>query len=238
MNNVFKVVPRGKVVKLANENSKYKQFFDCIMQVLSNNKNKTVKRGKNKEVGFESANKKYVTLGSQALRNAKGISVDLGAINDDEFSLISSLMTHVENITAEFMEPEYNLSLKHALNRAKCKTFPMPNDLHQSRNWGALALSIKSYLNLHTDIDFGYSAMICLAKNREILQLTSSPLAFMCFPKQGVSAAIRDGDILLFNPLVPHCVSSRTTDIDVAFITFYLKTNIVGGHDNSQEMPK
>ena len=59
---------------------------------------------------------------------------------------------------------------------------------------------------------------------------------YFTFAEQGVAVALRPGDILLFNPVYEHCLSSRTSAYetkDVFSLSMYLKTAIVGMNDNS-----
>jgi hypothetical protein len=63
-------------------------------------------------------------------------------------------------------------------------------------------------------------------------------LNYFCFPEQGVCVAVGNYDILLFNPHKLHCVSSRKDPSndkanDIYYVSFYLKIDVVGGHDNS-----
>ena len=92
-----------------------------------------------------------------------------------------------------------------------------------------------AYLSIHTDDDFGMSTMIVLSDNMEQLEYDSPILMYMCFPQQGVSVALRHGDILLFNPLIPHGSSSRTSTMNnVITIALYTKTGNIGGNDNTK----
>jgi ectoine hydroxylase-related dioxygenase (phytanoyl-CoA dioxygenase family) len=59
---------------------------------------------------------------------------------------------------------------------------------------------------------------------------------YFTFAKQGVAVALRPGDILLFNPVYKHCLSSRTSAYetkDMFSLSMYLKTAIIGKNDNS-----
>jgi hypothetical protein len=56
-----------------------------------------------------------------------------------------------------------------------------------------------------------------------------------------VCVALRNYDILLFNPQKIHCVSSRKDPSnvnanDIYCVSFYSKTAIVGGNDNSLDL--
>ena len=61
---------------------------------------------------------------------------------------------------------------------------------------------------------------------------------YFTFAEQGIAVALRPGDMLLFNPMYQHCVSSRTLHYqgkDVFCVSLYLKTAIVGGNNNNEE---
>ena len=60
--------------------------------------------------------------------------------------------------------------------------------------------------------------------------------SYFVFAEQGIAVALQPGDMLLFNPLYQHCLSSRTEsfgDKDIFSLSVYLKTAIVGKHNNS-----
>jgi len=53
----------------------------------------------------------------------------------------------------------------------------------------------------------------------------------------GVAVPMRPGDFLLFNARILHCISSRCcTDDDIMCISMFLKTAVVGGNDNGQDL--
>ena len=59
---------------------------------------------------------------------------------------------------------------------------------------------------------------------------------YFTFAEQGIAVALRPGDMLIFNRLYHHCLSSRTSDfqsVDVFCLSLYLKTAVVGKNDNS-----
>ena len=59
-------------------------------------------------------------------------------------------------------------------------------------------------------------------------------ILYFCFLARGVDVAMRPGDIIMFNPSEPHAVSSRCQREDKIFVaSYYLKTAVVGGNDNS-----
>ena len=66
---------------------------------------------------------------------------------------------------------------------------------------------------------------------------TGKIIAYMCFPKLGITVALRPGDVIIFNPCEPHVISIGCNDKDdVLCVAMYLKTAIVGLNDNSIEL--
>ena len=62
-------------------------------------------------------------------------------------------------------------------------------------------------------------------------------MGYFCFPRLGIAVALRPGDLLIFNPLEPHAISSRCNNDDQIFcISMYMKSAIVGLNDNSIEL--
>ena len=68
------------------------------------------------------------------------------------------------------------------------------------------------------------------------MEKDSEILNYFCFPEYGYAVALRHGDILLFNPLVEHCDSSKRVDHDVFCCSLYVKSKLVGGNNNTEEL--
>jgi hypothetical protein len=91
------------------------------------------------------------------------------------------------------------------------------------------------------DEDFFYSLTTIASESglqRDIdrYSMEAEVCNYFMFAEQGVAVALRPGDMLLFNPMYQHCLSSRTTAYqhnDVFCLSLYLKTAVVGGNDNS-----
>jgi hypothetical protein len=107
--------------------------------------------------------------------------------------------------------------------------------------WASLAAARNHYLNSHTDEDFFYSLLTIVSKHGlqddiDQYELNAEVCNYFTFAEQGVAVALQPGDILLFNPVYEHCLSSRTSAYetkDVFSLSMYLKTAIVGMNDNS-----
>jgi hypothetical protein len=112
--------------------------------------------------------------------------------------------------------------------------------------WGSLACGKNHYLNSHTDEDFFYSLTTTassygLLQNTDRYRMDAEVCNYFTFPEQGLAVALRPGDMLLFNPMYHHCLSSRTCSYekhDVFCLSLYLKTAIVGKNDNSLPLTK
>ena len=90
-------------------------------------------------------------------------------------------------------------------------------------------------MEMYTDEDYimGCAGVLGGDGYRKYDSKGSDILQYFWFPGTGSAVGPRNGDLLLFNPTVPHCVSSRCTlTEDVICTSFYLKTAIVGGNDN------
>ena len=60
------------------------------------------------------------------------------------------------------------------------------------------------------------------------------------FPYIGRAIGMRDGDLLIFNPQFDHCAAQQSDKAtgDVILTSFYLKSMIIGGNDNSIPLSK
>ena len=58
---------------------------------------------------------------------------------------------------------------------------------------------------------------------------------YFIFAEQGIAVALRPGDMLIFNPMYQHCLSTCTSfyeSKDVFCLSLYLKSAIVRKNDN------
>jgi hypothetical protein len=107
--------------------------------------------------------------------------------------------------------------------------------------WGSLACGKNYYLNSHLDDDFFYSLTTItseggIRQDIDRYSMDAQVCNYFTFAEQGIAVALRPGDMLIFNPLYHHCLSSRTSSYeseDVFCLSLYLKTAVVGKNDNS-----
>ena len=101
--------------------------------------------------------------------------------------------------------------------------------------WPAMVCGRNVFLNLHVDRDFMWCMVTVVAEHDAA---EGGPiLCYFCFPTLRLAVPLRNGDLLLFNPKVPHCVSSRcNSDIEAYCISFYMDDLLAGGNDNKQKL--
>lgn len=91
------------------------------------------------------------------------------------------------------------------------------------------------YLCAHEDKDFTYSAVTVLTKGKGVYNENDNVMAYFNFPRLGLAIPLKPGDVLFFNPKEAHMISSRCqNEDDIYCLSFYLKSNLIGGNDNSQ----
>ena len=114
-------------------------------------------------------------------------------------------------------------------------TFTTTNPKSTSAKFfGGIAFGTNVFLRCHTDEDFTMSITQVFLKDTSHYLLDDDVITYFYFPTLGVSVPLCPGDYLLFNPLIPHCVSSCCKHEDeIMCVSMYLKTAIVGMNDNS-----
>ena len=96
-------------------------------------------------------------------------------------------------------------------------------------------------LRLHYDKDM-FLSVVCLHCKDDLTKdnhyKTKSKIVKYFTFDNGLSVALRSGDILIFNPITQHCISSKTdeyTDKEVYCLSHYFKSLLAGRNDNSIE---
>ena len=99
--------------------------------------------------------------------------------------------------------------------------------------YGGLAFGCNVFLRCHTDNDYTMSMVQIHLKGKVKYNIEDDVVVYFCFPTLGVAVPLRPGDFLLFNALIPHCVSSRCRQAEeILSIAMYLKTSVVGMNNN------
>ena len=198
------------------------------------------------------AEKRFFTdYGKQVQFSCSGLQV---SCNSQEVCVYAPFMEHLPNNhwkslawimrCAEqcfkiFADHQVISHLHHAKKIVPFKTMSTPSSVGGSsfRYYGSIAIGCNIFLPCHTDQDFTMSIVQAFLRGVEKYNVKESIIVHFCFPTLGVAIPLQPGDYLMFNPLIPHCVSSRCNLSDeVVLVTIYLKTSVVGLNNNDMEI--
>jgi hypothetical protein len=208
------------------------------LRKLDDTKTTSEKRGQTRIPCAENDGK-YVTVGLKPNRSRPGVVESWPSkLSDFDKDKIHSLMKRCQHVANGFIRSTELRGLRLAnlilgwseLVGSTTETI-----------WASLAAARNHYLNSHTDEDFFYSLLTIVSEHGlkddiDRYEMDAGVCNYFTFAEQGVAVALRPGDILLFNPVYEHCLSSRTSAYetkDVFSLSMYLKTAIVGMNDNS-----
>jgi hypothetical protein len=182
---------------------------------------------------------KYTTVGLRPNRGSTGITESWPKTLDEwSKSRIRELMTICHDVAKAYVPGGEIRGLRSAQLFAK---WPTMKGMKCEPIWGSLSCGRSYHLNSHTDDDFFYSLTTIVSQygfepgRLDKYQLNAEVSNYFAFAEQGIAVALRPGDMLLFNPMYQHCLTSRTLyyqEKDVFCLSLYLKTAIVGGNNN------
>ena len=112
---------------------------------------------------------------------------------------------------------------------------PSPSSLHakSARYYNAVGFVINFFLRCCIDKDFTMT-IVQVHLDEIMYQNDDRNICDFDFPWIGIVVALQPGDILMFNPQEPHCITLRCNkDDNIYCISSYLKTQVVGLNDNS-----
>jgi hypothetical protein len=203
------------------------------------------KRGNEKHVIHE-ADRKYCCIGTQTCRATRGIRSIHYALRNCDIAFQQRILKYfrgVEHLFEMYVDTDQIRLIHDAINLVDAKTFSISSPWNivsntnqpASRIYGAFASGVNVYLNAHQDKDFTYCATSI--HMRDQYQPSQRIVAYFAFTKLGIAIPLRPGDVLFFNPLEEHCISSRCcNDDDIYCLSLYLKSDNIGLNDNSKEL--
>lgn len=231
---VFILIPRRDSIQKMTHVKK----TIASLYALDKGKSSSEVRGKTRITVAEDDGK-YATVGLKPNRGSTGITEcwpkKLSKLDRDR---IIKLMTRCEEVAKGFLPSNEIRGLRIAQILGE---WPEISGVASQPIWGSLACGKNYYLNSHTDEDFFYSlttvASECgIQQDVDRYSMDAEVCNYFTFAEQGIAVALRPGDMMIFNPLYHHCLSSRTSfyqNEDVFCLSLYLKTAIVGKNDNS-----
>ncbi len=192
--------------------------------------------GRSSRIGIQ-CQETYACVGGAAKRGGRGIEEIHHAVRDMEVmnqNEVHRLVTGVEQCFREYMPSDAIYQVQRGIEVAGVPLFSTPNG-KTSKIYQAFACAKNVYLSAHVDRDYTFSAVMVLKEGE--YGLDDEVVAYFNFPRLGVSIPLRPGDLLFFDPSEYHMISSRCKDEDDIYcISFYLKSNLIGGNDNSSTL--
>ena len=141
-----------------------------------------------------------------------------------------------EDLAVKYLSDNDIFAITKVHNLLDWKGFPLRHRKRKkdyrkySKIWPAIACSINGFLPAHIDNNFFWLGSMVFSD--EGLTSKGEVLSYFCFPDYGIAVPLCSGQLILFNPRVLHCISTQKTTKDIVYMSFYLKSEIVGGHDN------
>ena len=181
---------------------------------------------------------KYACVGPQVSRNSPKVHDHpsfMEKLPIHHWQSLLWLMRRAKESFKTIADHQVISHIHHAKNAVPFKTFTTSNPQStSSKFFGGIAFGTNVFLRCHTDQDFTMSISQVFLKGKASYQLNDDVIVYFCFPTLGIAVPLCPGDYLLFNPLIPHCISSRCRHEDqIMCVSMYLKTAIVGLNDNS-----
>jgi hypothetical protein len=127
------------------------------------------------------------------------------------------------------------INVHHAKRLVLFKTMKIPscNDYTPLKYYGGIGFGCNVFLWCHTDSDFTMSIASIHLKGNDQYKVEDDTIVYFCFSTLGVAVPLRPGHFLIFNSLIPRCVSSWCKQTDnVYFVAMYQKSSVVGLNNN------
>jgi hypothetical protein len=232
---VFILVPRSDSIR----DQTYVNDLLATLHAVNKAKNSAEKRGK-KRIPVAEDHCKYATVGLKPNRGGGGINESWpDKLSEADRWKIVHLMNRCEELAKGYLPSDALRGIEKARlvgNWCKITQGASPPNI-----WSSLAIALNYYLNAHIDEDFFYSLLVLasahgLQEHIDRYRMNAEVCNYFTFPEQGIAVALRPGDMLLFNPLYQHCLSSRTSFYekkDVFSLSLYLKTAVVSKFNNN-----
>jgi hypothetical protein len=145
----------------------------------------------------------------------------------------TALNKFAKGVEKIFKYRAHELAVQSAYTASKLIDFKTLDGCHI---YSGMAIGTNKYLKNHQDKDYAYSMVTVLAKGA-CKENDTRVLAYFCFPRLGIAVPLCSGDVLMFNPQEPHCLSSRChIEHEIVCMSIYLKSSVVGLNDNKIEL--
>ena len=184
----------------------------------------------------------YLTMGCRLRRSSSGVDQHTFHARHDcvSYNRIVKLGSRINHLMYKYTDTDYINTIEEALAQVGHPVLrPTEGNKHVCKAFTNAAIGDKLYHNEHVDDDFGPSAVVFLSDMDDCCILhDNQTVRYFTFPTLGLAVALRVGDVLIWNPQVPHASSSIACNRlgKLYGISFYNKTRVVGGNDNLRQL--
>ena len=206
-------------------------LIDAFEKAISTSN--TMKRGNDILVMGE----KYVCVGSATKRAGTGCWTIHHAMKPLENDIQDRILNHLKKVEKLFAQNLPTNVIRQVMSGIELSDAPLFSTTAGGTSliYQAFAIGKNIYLSGHVDKDFTYSAVTVLKRGEYTID--DKIIAYFNFPRLGLAIPLKPGDVLFFDPKEPHMISSRCrNDDDIYCLSFYLKSNLIGGNDNSMPL--
>ena len=186
----------------------------------------------------------YTCAGVQVSRNSKMVheaAPYMEALPKLHWRVLMRSMKMAERCFEEIGDSVVLSHVHHAKSVVPFQTMKLPHTNHTSplKYYGGIAFGCNVFLRCHTDADYTMSMAQIHLKDKGTYHINDDIVVYFCFSTLGVALSLRTGDYLLFNALIPHCVSSRCRhNYSIMCVSMYLKNAVVGMNNNALSLTK
>ena len=148
----------------------------------------------------------YFIVGERANRSAPGIGeyTCKSHITENEFDSLHCLAVDIVKDMESALTP---LTRHLHLEESVARQVRMGRNLNPVGKYAtAMSMGITYQSMCHTDKDFYYSLLTVAAPSH---RYNKSIIYWFVFPSYNVKVALRSGDVVLFNSMIPHCCCSN-----------------------------
>ena len=227
---IFVLLPRQ--VAMNAHNTDENPFVLKELETLMKKRNYDNRRGKAKRPVPDNGKFPYMTVGKYPYRNRKGLGErDLGEF--EGLDRLVSLMNSIERASLGYIDTATIRGMKSVMRQSKVQGIEGRKTSGKNCLYPSLAVVRNSFLPHHVDDDFAYSVVSTVVDGS--IRKEDPVIKYFVFGEYGVAVALRPGDILIFNALVYHSISSCTTianSMNVFSLSLYTKTMVVAGNNN------
>ena len=258
---MFILIPRNLAIKFPAPHL----FFQALSSFESKKAKLSCNRGKSRRVYFESNDSNYVDVGVGVSRSMTGLYMKSARnVPLSDIEAMNNCFSFIEDCVSQYLPSSLLDAVDTAVNAIELEDFstlPTTSEIRNSlglkssksnntvpssqpcKYLPSASFGRNNLLPLHTDKDM-FLSVVHLHSDDDIVRLNDSHshyeqnsgiVKFFTFDNS-TSVALRSGDVLIFNPTIPHCVSSSTdaySHCNTFCISHYFKTSIAGRNNNS-----